>query len=343
MGVVSWIELGIELGVVVVGALVLHLLLKRLFPRLTSKTKSEFDDFLFAACAESVLPFSIIISVGLIVDNFSLPERFINGVHVLTTTAFIFFLARLINKVAGRFLRAVGRHSGDEDMQMLIASAMPLVRALVWILGGLICLQRFGVPMTAVFTAVGGAGFGLGFALKEPIGELFAYVMILLDKPFRVGQFINVGSVWATVEKIGVRSTHLRNLRGELIVINNSKLTSSDIANFADMAQRRMVYRIGVTYSTSVDLMREIPSLVGDIIGSEDHVRFDRCHFVEFADSSLNFEIVYYIDTRDYGVALNAQQSINLQIMKAFSDRSIEFAFPSQTVYLENTASELPS
>ena len=136
-------RVGIELGVVVVGALVLHLLLKRLFPRLTSKTKSEFDDFLFAACADSVLPFSIIISVGLIVDNFPLPERFINGVHVLTTTAFIFFLARLINKVAGRFLRAVGRHSGDEDMQMLIASAMPLVRALVWILGGLICLQRW--------------------------------------------------------------------------------------------------------------------------------------------------------------------------------------------------------
>ena len=343
MGDISWIELGIELGVVAVGALVLYLLLTKLFPRLTSQTKSDFDDFVFTACAQSVLPFAFTISVGLVVDDFSLPEKFVKGIQVLTTTAFVFFSARLINKVAGRFLIGVGRRSGDDDMQMLIASAMPLVRALVWILGALICLQRFGVPMTAVFTAVGGAGFGLGFALKEPIGELFAYVMILLDKPFRVGQFINVGSVWATVEKIGVRSTHLRNLRGELIVINNSKLTSSDIANFADMAQRRMVYRIGVTYSTSVDLMREIPSLVGDIIRSEDHVRFDRCHFVEFADSSLNFEIVYYIDTRDYGVALNAQQSINLQIMKAFSDRSIEFAFPSQTVYLENTASELPS
>ena len=343
MGDVSWIEIGIELGLVAAGALLLYLILQKLLPRLTSKTKSDFDDFVFTACAESVLPFAFTIAVGLIVDDFSLPEKFVNGIYVGTTTSFVFFSARLINKVAGRFLIGLGRRSGDDDMQMLIASAMPLVRAVIWILGALICLQRFGVPMTAVFTAVGGAGFGLGFALKEPIGELFAYVMILLDKPFRVGQFINVGSIWATVEKIGVRSTHLRNLRGELIVINNSKLTSSEIANFADMAQRRMIYSIGVTYSTSIDLMREIPSLVGDIISSEDHVRFDRCHFVEFSDSSLNFEIVYFIDTRDYDVALNAQQSINLQIMQAFSDRSIEFAFPSQTVYLENTASELLS
>ena len=194
--------------------------------------------------------------------------------------------------------------------------------------------------MTAVFTAIGGAGFGLAFALKEPLSELFAYVMILLDKPFRVGQFINVGSVWATVEKIGVRSTHLRNLRGEVIVMNNTMLTNSEIANFADMAQRRMIYRIGVTYSTGVGLMREIPSMIESIISSEDHVRFDRCHFVEFADSSLNFEIVYYIDTRDYGIALNAQQNINLEIMQTFSDRGIEFAFPSQTLYLEKSASD---
>ena len=91
MGDVSWIELGIELGVVAVGALVLYLLLTKLFPRLTSQTKSDFDDFVFTACAQSVLPFAFTISVGLVVDDFSLPEKFDKGIQVLTTTAFVFF------------------------------------------------------------------------------------------------------------------------------------------------------------------------------------------------------------------------------------------------------------
>ena len=159
--------------------------------------------------------------------------------------------------------------------------------------------------------------------------------MILLDKPFTVGQFINVGSTWATVECIGVRSTHLRSLRGEIVVMNNSTLTSSTILNFADMNNRRMIYSLGVTYDTTVDQMKAIPAMVEAIINDIPNTKFDRCHFTEFGDSSLNFELVYYIDTRDFTIALNAQQAINLGIMESFSKEGIEFALPSQTLYLE--------
>lgn len=330
----------IEVAVIAVVTFALYFSFTRILPRLTRRTNSDFDDFLFKSLSEFVLPAGVTFAVAVAAQDLGLPAKALTGVDVFTSVVFVVLGVRLLNAITGRFLKGLARRTADDDMQMLLASAMPLLRSVVWLLGGLICLQRFGVPMTAVFTAIGGAGFGLAFALKEPLSELFAYVMILLDKPFRVGQFINVGSVWATVEKIGVRSTHLRNLRGEVIVMNNTMLTNSEIANFADMAQRRMIYRIGVTYSTGVGLMREIPSMIESIISSEDHVRFDRCHFVEFADSSLNFEIVYYIDTRDYGIALNAQQNINLEIMQTFSDRGIEFAFPSQTLYLEKSASD---
>lgn len=330
----------IEVAVIAVVTFALYFGFTRILPRLTRRTNSDFDDFLFKSLSEFVLPAGVTFAVPVAAQDLGLPGKVLTGVEVFTSVVFVVLGVRLVNAIAGRFLKGLARRTADDDMQMLLASAMPLLRSVVWLLGGLICLQRFGVPMTAVFTVIGGAGFGLAFALKEPLSELFAYVMILLDKPFRVGQFINVGSVWATVEKIGVRSTHLRNLRGEIIVMNNTMLTSSEIANFADMAQRRMIYRIGVTYSTGVGLMREIPSMIESIISSEHHVRFDRCHFVEFADSSLNFEIVYYIDTRDYGIALNAQQNINLEIMQTFSDRGIEFAFPSQTLYLDTSASD---
>ena len=117
--------------------------------------------------------------------------------------------------------------------------------------------------------------------------------------------------------------------------MNNSALTNTTILNFADMEQRRMIYSLGVTYDTNVNQMKAIPSMVEAIIRDIPHTNFGRCHFTEFADSSLNFQLVYYIDTRDYTVALNAQQAVNLGIMERFSEEGIEFAFPSQTLYLE--------
>jgi small-conductance mechanosensitive channel len=159
--------------------------------------------------------------------------------------------------------------------------------------------------------------------------------MILVDKPFTIGQFIAVDSVAATVEKIGIRSTHLRSLRGEIVVINNSKLTSSNIENFATMQQRRMIYSIGVTYNTTADQIQSIPTTIQTIIESTDHTIFNRCHFTDFGDFSLNFQIVYYIDNSNYTQALDIQQSINLGIMRKFEEQGIEFAFPSQTLYLE--------
>ena len=132
-----------------------------------------------------------------------------------------------------------------------------------------------------------------------------------------------------------ITTCSLRSLRGEQVVMSNSSLTGSTIFNFAEMAQRRMIYSIGVTYSTSVEQMKAIPTMVQAVIDAQEHSSFSRCHFTEFGDSSLNFELVYYIDTRDYTTALNAQQAINLGIMEAFAQQGIEFAFPSQTLYLE--------
>jgi small-conductance mechanosensitive channel len=205
----------------------------------------------------------------------------------------------------------------------------------VWAIGTLVLLQSLGVKMTVIWGLLSAGGIGIGLALKEPAQELFAYLMILLDKPFTVGQFITVGSTSATVERIGVRSTHLRSLRGEQVVMSNSSLTGSTILNFAEMAQRRMIYSIGVTYSTSLEQMKAIPTMVQAVIDAQAHSTFNRCHFTEFADSSLNFELVYYIDTRDFTVALNEQQAINLGIMEAFAQAGIDFAFPSRTLYLE--------
>ena len=315
--------------------LFLSFLLRSVLPRLSKRSKTSFDDFLLNALADSVIPFGFVVILILTEKELGLPinaEKIYDiGLRIIGTIVLI----RLVNRVGSRFLNGLARRSGNEDLEQLLPNILPLLKALVWAIGSLVLLQSLGVKMTIIWGLLSAGGIGIGLALKEPAQELFAYLMILLDKPFTVGQFISVGSTSATVERIGVRSTHLRSLRGEQVVMSNSTLTGSTILNFAEMAQRRMIYSIGVTYDTSVEKMKAIPTIIQAIIDSKEHSTFNRCHFTEFADSSLNFELVYYIDTRDFTVALNEQQAINLEIMDAFAREGISFAFPSQTLYLE--------
>lgn len=318
-------------------------LLRRFLPRFTRRTSSDFDDFVLRALSDAVIPFGVVVTLLMVKTNLGLPGDVERAYDVVLRICGSVVIIRLINRIGICFLQSIARR-GDSDLEQLFKSLQPLIQALIWIVGALVLFQSLGVQLAAIWALLSAGGIGVGLALKEPAQELFAYLMILLDKPFTVGQFINVGSIYATVEKIGVRSTHLRSLRGEVVVMNNSALTSTTVLNFADMHTRRMIYSLGVTYSTSVDQMKAIPGWVEQIITATPNASFDRCHFTEFGDSSLNLELVYYIDTRDYTTALNAQQAVNLGIMECFAREGIDFAFPSRTLYLDSdsAAGKLP-
>ena len=308
---------------------------KKILPRLANKTKSNFDDFIIREITNLIFPLGSIAVLFLAERKLQLPGGLNRPYELILTIAAAVVFVRLINRLGIRLLQGLARRSGREDIEQLVRTLFPLLKSLTWIVVSLIVLQSQGVKLTVVWGLLSAGGIGLGLALKEPAQELFAYLMILIDKPFTIGQFIAVDSVSATVEKIGVRSTHLRSLRGEIVVINNSTLTSSNIENFATMQQRRMIYSIGVTYQTTADQIQSIPTTIKSIIDNTSHTIFNRCHFTTFGDYSLNFEIVYYIDNRDYTLAMDIQQSINLSIMRKFEEQGIEFAFPSQTLYLE--------
>jgi len=325
------IKLVVGLGITLATTVVL----RRFLPRFSRRTSSDFDDFVLRALSDAVLPFGIVVTLLIIKTNLGLPNDVARAYDVVLRIVGSIVLIRFINRIGIRFLESVARRS-DSDLEQLFKNIQPLIRAIIWIVGALVLFQSLGVQLAAIWALLSAGGIGVGLALKEPAQELFAYLMILLDKPFTVGQFINVGSTFATVEKIGVRSTHLRSLRGEAVVMNNSALTHTTLLNFADMENRRMIYSLGVTYSTSVEQMKAIPAWVEQIIEVVPNTSFDRCHFTEFGDSSLNLELVYYIDTRDYTTAMNAQQAVNLGIMECFAREGIEFAFPSRTLYLES-------
>ena len=332
------IKIGIDLLIGVGITFAASLIFSQVLPRLTKRTKTSFDDFIVSSLGQSIIPLGIVLTLYLIKADLGLSKEFQQGYEIVLRVMLTLVFVRFANRFTARFLKGLARRTGDDELTLLAEALTPLIQAIIWGVGLLIFLQSLGVSMGVIWGLLSAGGIGIGLALKEPAQELFAYLMILLDKPFTVGQFINIGDVWASIEHIGVRSTRLRNLRGEIIVMNNSTLISGIIYNFADMAQRRMIYKIGVAYNTSPDLMEKIPTLIESIVTAVEHTDFNRCHFTEFADSSLNFELVYYIDTRDYTIALNAQQQINLDILKAFAERGIEIAFPTQTIYLEGDA-----
>ncbi|CAI8162850.1 MAG: Low conductance mechanosensitive channel YnaI [Synechococcus sp. CC9902] len=325
------IKLVVGLGI----TLAVTVFIRRLLPRFTRRTSTDFDDYVLRALGDAVIPFGIVLTLLIAKSNLALPNDVERAYDVVLRIVGSVVLIRFVNRIGIRFLQGVARRS-DSDLEQLFKNIQPLAQALVWIVGALVLFQSLGVQLAAIWALLSAGGIGVGLALKEPAQELFAYLMILLDKPFTVGQFINVGSTSATVEKIGVRSTHLRSLRGEAVVMNNSALTHATLLNFADMESRRMIYSLGVTYSTTVEQMKAIPAWVEQIIDAIPNASFSRCHFTEFGDSSLNLELVYYIDTRDYTTALNAQQAVNLGIMECFAREGIEFAFPSRTLYLDN-------
>jgi small-conductance mechanosensitive channel len=314
--------------------------LKRLFTPLVKRTATGADDYLLMVFTESIPPIGWVISGSLawhILPTHPESDRIAFSLAKLIMTVLV---VRLLNRIGLRLLQSWGSHSSDPNMGKLLRALTPMFKALIWCFALVFYLQNIGVQMAAVWALLSAGGIGAGLALKEPLSQFFEYITIVVDKPFQNGDMIVVDGVWGTVEKVGVRSSRLRSLNGEVIVMSNSMLTGSVISNYGEMEERRLVHRLGVTYDTRSELLEAIPSIIEEVVQAVAQSRFDRCHFVGFSDSSLDFELVYYVNTADYKRALDVQQRINLQIVRRFESAGIAFAFPTRTLHL---ISENPS
>ncbi len=208
----------------------------------------------------------------------------------------------------------------------------------LWALVLLLVLQNAGVDITALVAGLGIGGVAIALASQNILGDLFSALSIILDKPFVLGDFIVVGDMLGTVEKIGLKTTRLRSLAGEQLIFSNADLLQSRIRNFKRMYERRVVFSLGVTYQTPADKLASIPELIRETILAQDKVRFDRSHFKDYGDSALNFETVYYVLTPDYNRYMDIHQAINLALYRLFEREGIEFAYPTRTIFLENAA-----
>lgn len=223
----------------------------------------------------------------------------------------------------------------DNSHNPVVLSMMGwFARIMVWATLLLAALSVAGVNITAFVASLGVGGVAVALALQNILGDLFASMSIGLDKPFEIGQFVTFGEVAGTIVHVGVKTTRIRSITGEEIVIGNAELLGHTLHNYARMEQRRIVFSFGVTYDTDAAMLSAIPDIVREICKETADVRIDRVHFKSFGESSLDFEVVYFVTSPDFNRYMDAQQAINLGLVAAFAERGIEFAFPTRTLVM---------
>ncbi len=333
------IAIGIFVGVLIL-LKVFQLVIMNRLKAWCKRTETKIDDTLLGI-VESINTFTYVIT-ALYIAIGSLQLHWL--IYKIILFVFLFMLVYEIAKAAGR-LSAYGvkryverqhqtKDEGEIHVKNLARIAATVAKVLVWSVGLLFILSNIGINVTSLVASLGIGGIAIAFALQQILGDMFNSFSIYFDRPFEVGDFIVVGDKNGIVKKIGLKSTRLQTLLGEELIISNNDITAARVQNFKRMQKRREVMVFGVVYETPAEKLEEIPVIVKEIISSVEHAELDRCHFSSYGDFSLNFETVYFIDSPDYNLYMDVKQRVNLELFKRFEREGIEFAYPTQKVFV---------
>ncbi|WP_439637197.1 mechanosensitive ion channel family protein [Oceanicaulis sp.] len=283
----------------------------------------------------SAMTFLIIgAAVGLSVT--SAPQSVLDAIWYVLGLVLIIQVAAILRGLAVDLVqrRALQRADSRSAVWNGIAIIKWAISTFIWSAAFLVLLDNAGVDITALIAGLGIGGIAIGLAAQGLFSDLFAGISILFDKPFKRNDLIEFGDCLGTVSKIGLKTTRLRSLSGEEIVIRNTNLLDMTIRNFQRLEERRWLFQIGVTYQTAADQLEQIPDWIKTIIDDTDQARFERAHFARFADSAMEFEVVCHAQSLDYAVYMDVRHAVNLALVRKFADEGVEFAYPTRTLML---------
>lgn len=327
-------SLGIFIGGVT-GTYVLKKYVLSWLKKWANSTQTSIDDLLVKAIEKSIIPIFYFGAFYISLQPLLLSPNFERGLSVAAIVLITIFAVRALTSAVNQGLQSYLRKSADTTGgEKQLKGIRGLVNLAIWVIALIFLLDNLGVKISAVIAGLGIGGIAVALAAQAVLGDLFSYFVIFFDKPFEVGDFIIVGDKMGVIEHIGIKTTRIRALGGEQLVFSNTDLTNSRVHNFKKMEQRRVVFKLGVIYQTRAEKLKIIPRIVQSAIENQEGATFDRGHFAAYGDFSLNFEFVYYVTGADYGKYMDIQQSINLAIFEAFEKEGIEFAYPSQTLFV---------
>ncbi len=304
--------------------------------RLAERTENPWDDALAQLLPHTKWLFLLIIALFAGSLFLTLPERARGIVNAVVVIVLFVQSGLWLNAGIVFWLENYRQRNLTEDpASVTTMSAVIFVgRLVLWSVILLLALDNLGVDVTTLVAGLGVGGIAVALAVQNILGDLFASLSIVLDKPFAVGDFLIIDEYLGSVEYIGLKTTRIRSLSGEQLVFSNTDLLGSRLRNYGRMFERRVVFTIGVTYQTPREKLIKIPTIIRETVEAQKKIRFDRSHFKEYGDFSLNFESVYYVLVPDYNIYMDIQQAINLRIHERFEEEGIEFAYPTQTLFL---------
>ncbi len=304
--------------------------------RLADRTDTRWDDHLVDALDQTRFWFLAIVALwagGMTMDLADTPRAILHTAVVLALLLQGGFWVNSMLKAEIKQHREWAKENNPGSVSTISLVGF-VVQVVLWSTVVLLILDNLGVDITALVAGLGIGGVAVALAVQNILGDLFASLSIVLDKPFVVGDFLKVGDLLGSVDHIGLKTTRLRSLSGEQLVFSNNDLLTSRIQNYGRMFERRVVFSLGVTYQTPLEKLKLIPEIVKEAVEAQDKTRFDRSHFMKYADFSLNYESVFYVASPDYNVYMDIQQAIFFRIHERFEAEGIEFAYPTQTIYV---------
>jgi len=302
------------------------------------KTVTMFDDLLVEIIEKIVLP-------GLYISCFYLGSKVLNLpsaadklANILELGVVTFLVTRTVTMIISYgFNIYLAKRKEDPAFIRSLEDMLKALKFLIWAFAVIIFLDNIGYKVSTIMAGLGIGGIAVAIAAQALLKDFFSYFSIVFDRPFKLGDFIIIGDFMGTVEHIGIKTTRIRSLGGEQLIFSNTDLTDSRVRNYKLMEKRRILFRIGVTYQTPLAKIKEIPKIIENIIKNTPNTAFDRAHFAIYGDFSLIFEVVYFVQNPDYNKYMDIQQEINFAIKEEFEKRGIEFAYPTQTLYLQKT------
>jgi len=323
-----------------VGLLVVSIIKSYVTHRLKTQIRTAptpMSEFLIERIRKTGLPLAYLGVTETALRILELPShvtRVINFVGIALMAIFLIqFTVALVRFLLQEYVSKQGENQSRDRALKAISS---LLNALVWVIGILFVLDNLGFRISTVVAGLGIGGIAVALAAQTILGDLFAYFTILFDRPVEIGDQIVVGDYKGTVDHFGIKTTRITGHGGEQIIMSNKDLTDSRVRNFKRMTRRRVTFSLGVTYDTDIKTLRKIPEIITGIFREIEGITLNRVHFSSFGDSSLIYEVAYHVESNDYNKYMDSQQAINLRIAEEFLENNINFAYPTQTLYLRH-------
>ena len=327
---------GVFVGVLLVLPIARAIILRRL-KAFSERTANDLDDLLHDLLRRVVGPVVYLFTALYFGTLFlTLPESLGLLVQSLLVIVLAIKVAQVLQRLAAYGIRKWTEQTAKEDptSAAMLKNVTWVVQLMIWAATVLFIFDNLGINITAFVASLGIGGVAVALAAQSVLGDAFSSFAIFMDKPFQVGDFIIVGDLLGTVEQVGFKTTRIRSLGGEQLIFSNSDLTSSRIKNYKRMKERRIVFSLGVVYHTPVEKVKAISPMIKRVVDEHEYARFDRAHFKSFGDFALIYEVVFYVLRPDYNTYMDVQQSINVRLIEEFQKAGIEFAYPTQQLYV---------